>query len=577
MKKIACFALAGLLALASCSDFLDADNKSNVTSDDYFNTPAGFETLVNYAYAQLKVLYGGSPAIFSSGTDLYHRGRNAQSDAGLQNYTGLNPENSTVAAFYTDCYEGIQAANCVLHYAKTTEGTEATIAKRVAEARFIKALYYFELVQHFGGVPLVKDYVKSIVNNVPRATLENTYAYIFEELNALTGAASPLPAVDKSGRISKQAVYHYLAKAYLTAGWDLNVSAHFTTAAAWADSAIALGTGLDETFESLWWPANDNNHQEVVLAIQYDSTSSIAAGLAKADYGNSWQTNFCQYLGGNDQGYKGTSSNFLPSERLMNLFQPGDTRYEATFMTTLYCKDPSKPKTTGDYYAPYKGTTPSRYVAFYYPPHYASSPADIAAWKAADTLYRATTVVIPMASTTIHPNGAACTYYEACTEGDAVFGIAAVRKFDDPESIYGNNTCYRDIVLARLGETYLIAAEAYLKAGVQGTADDRLNVVRERAFRGSGLAYTKNNVTIDDILEERALELCAERLRWTDLRRTQKLINYNVLYNPELTDASSFIGNDGKNKIYRPIPQSAIDLNTATIEQNEGFGSAPAQ
>ncbi len=126
-------------------------------------------------------------------------------------------------------------------------------------------------------------------------------------------------------------------------------------------------------------------------------------------------------------------------------------------------------------------------------------------------------------------------------------------------------------------ETYLIAAEAYLKAGVQGTADDRLNVVRERAFRGSGLAYTKNNITIDDILEERALELCAERLRWTDLRRTQKLINYNVLYNPELTDASSFIGNDGKNKIYRPIPQSAIDLNTATIEQNEGFGSAPAQ
>ncbi|HBL71462.1 MAG TPA: hypothetical protein DD409_00405, partial [Bacteroidales bacterium] len=74
-----------MLALASCSDFLDADNKSNVTSDDYFNTPAGFETLVNYAYAQLKVLYGGSPAIFSSGTDLYHRGRNAQSDAGLQN------------------------------------------------------------------------------------------------------------------------------------------------------------------------------------------------------------------------------------------------------------------------------------------------------------------------------------------------------------------------------------------------------------------------------------------------------------------------------------------------------------
>lgn len=576
MKKIVCFTLAGLLALTSCSDFLDPDNKSNVTSDEYFNTAAGFETLVNYAYAQLKVLYGGSPAMFSSGTDLYHRGRNAQPEAGLQNYSNLNPENGTVASFYTNCYVGIQAANCVLRYAGTTKAPATTIDKRVAEARFIKALYYFELVQHFGGVPLVKEYVNSIVNNVPRASLETTYDYILSELNDIAGPGSPLPDVDKSGRVSKQAVYHYLAKAYLTAGWDLGKNEYFTTAATWAEKAIALGSGLDETFEQLWWPTNDGKNQEVIFSIQYDADATASAGLPVASNGHSWQTNFCQYLGGADQGYKGTSSNFLPSERLMYLFKPGDSRYETTFMTHLYCKDVANPKTTGDYYAPYKGTASDCYVAFYYPPHYASQ-ADIDAWKAADPVHRTSTVVIPMASQTKHPNGAPCTYYEACTEGDAVFGITPVRKFDDPNSTYGNNSCYRDIVLARLGETYLIAAEAYLKAGNQIKADEHLNVVRERAFRVSGLPYAKTNITIDDILEERALELCAERLRWTDLRRTKKLIEYNVAFNPEVNDESNFIGIDGKQKWYRPIPQSAIDLNTATIPQNEGYVSVADQ
>jgi hypothetical protein len=563
---------AGLLSFVNCSDFLDADNKSNVTSEAYFNTESGFETLVNYAYAQMKSVYDGNgPAIFSSGTDLYHRGRNAMPDIGLHTYNGLNPENGTVSSFYTNCYKGIQAANCVLFYAETVDAKAETVTLRSAEAKFLRALYYFELAQQFGGVPLVKEYVNSIVTSVPRNTIEETYSYIIEELEALAAEGGPLPSTDLTGRVSKQAVYHYLSKVYLTAAWDLDNSGYFTKAASYSEKAIALGKGLDETFESLWLPANDNKHQEVIFAIQYDRTSSTGAGIAESDNGNSLQTNFCQYLGGADQGYKSTSSTMLPSERLMYLFQKGDSRYESTFMTRLYCTSEANPKTSGDYYAPYKGSTANNYIAFYYPPHYASSAADIAAWRAEDPIHRTKTIVIPMTSKTIHPDKSACTYYEACTTGDAVFGITVVRKFDDPESSYGGGTCYRDIVLARLAETYLIAAEAYLKAGNQGKADEMVNVVRERAFRGSGENFTKSNVTIDVILEERALEFVGERLRWTDLRRTRKLVDYNVAYNPELDSANDFIGADGKQKLYRPIPQNAIDLNSAEITQNPGY------
>ncbi len=218
-----------MLSLNSCSEFLDADNKSNVTSEAYFNTEAGFETLVNYAYAQLKPVYDQA-IMFSSGTDLYHRGRNAMPDEGLHTYSGLTPENETVTDFYTDCYKGIQAANCVLFYAKTTDAKEATISLRSAEAKFLRSLYYFELVQHFGGVPLVKEYVNSIVTEVPRNTTEEVYNNIISDMESLVADNSPLPATDISGRVSKQAVFHYLAKVYLTAGWDLGNNTYFSIA-----------------------------------------------------------------------------------------------------------------------------------------------------------------------------------------------------------------------------------------------------------------------------------------------------------------------------------------------------------
>ncbi|MDA3878920.1 MAG: RagB/SusD family nutrient uptake outer membrane protein [Prolixibacteraceae bacterium] len=563
--------VAAMLSFYSCSDFMEADNKSNVTSDEFFNTEAGFETLANYAYAQLKPLYDGAPTIHSSGTDLYVEGRNSMPDNALHVYSGLNPENATVRDYYINCYEAIQAANCVLFYAGTTDAKDEIIKLRSAEARFIRSFIYLEMVQHFGGVAIVDEYVNSIVTNVPRESTESVYEFIISELEALKD--SPLPNTDLSGRVTKQAVYHYLAKAYLTAGWDLDKNDYFSTAASHAEEALALGNGLNESFNDLWWPSKDNTHDEVVFALQYDRVSSSGAGIAEADNGNGLQSYHTQYLGGAEQNYRHGSSNFIPTTRLMMLFEEGDSRYEGSFMTHLYCTDLETRRNSGDYYAMYNGNSSDRFVAFYYPPHYASSETDIAAWKAEDPDNRNDAIVVPMSENTVLPSGKETSLYEAATPGE-VFSFVPVRKFDDPASSYDNSTCYRDIVLARLAETYLIASEAYLKAGSQGKADDMLNMVRERAFSGSSVSYEKSNVTIDDILEERALELLGERKRWTDLRRTKKLVEYNVQYNDDLGgDIDAFTGNDGNQKILRPIPQNAIDLNEADVQQNPGYST----
>lgn len=96
--------MAGSMTLAGCGDFLTPDNKSSVTDIDYFSTPAGFQSLVYDAYAQLKNIYNNSNVnlFFHTGTDIYQDGRNELSHA-LHRWSTFTPENGTVKEFYTYC------------------------------------------------------------------------------------------------------------------------------------------------------------------------------------------------------------------------------------------------------------------------------------------------------------------------------------------------------------------------------------------------------------------------------------------------------------------------------------------
>ena len=153
----------------------------------------------------------------------------------------------------------------------------------------------------------------------------------------------------------------------------------------------------------------------------------------------------------------------------------------------------------------------------------------------------------------------------------------AIKKFDDPKAAFGMSSSTRDIFLARLAETYLIAAEAYLKSGQPDKAAEKINAVRQRAAKsGADLSISAADVTIDFILDERARELAGEYLRWFDLKRTGTLMQRTRLYNRDIkdwynTNVDPFAGTGGAFKILRPIPASAIGFNEASIEQNPGY------
>jgi hypothetical protein len=151
------------------------------------------------------------------------------------------------------------------------------------------------------------------------------------------------------------------------------------------------------------------------------------------------------------------------------------------------------------------------------------------------------------------------------------FHYVSLRKFDDPTRATATVTeSARDANILRLGDVYLIAAEAQFRLNKMDSAAYYLNQVRSRAAlpgRTAAMQVTASQVTLDFILDERARELAGEQVRWLDLKRTGRLIDRVKANNP---DAGANIQDF---HTLRPIPQSDLDAvtNKADFRQNPGY------
>ena len=141
-----------------------------------------------------------------------------------------------------------------------------------------------------------------------------------------------------------------------------------------------------------------------------------------------------------------------------------------------------------------------------------------------------------------------------------------IKKFLDDQ--YDTNyptfdVSYRDIMVLRLAEMYLIKAEAEMQTGANANALATINQLRTvRAISGKDNTIS-GTVTIETILKERALELCGEYQRWFDLKRTHTLLEHVKAYNAQAS------ANVALKHYYRPIPLS--ELETVTNRSDESF------
>ena len=569
MKKIlysVALAACCMGTMTSCSDFLDASNKSNVTAKQSFATKEGLNNLVNDAYQHLQNVYAAPlfTSCFSAGTDMYADARNKMNEA-LNTYETLTPENTDIKNLYTYLYSGIRAANSVSYYAQTAQVDDKTKSQLIGEARVLAAYEYYLLVNNFGGVPIMKDFLTTADTGYPKSSPEDVYAYIISELEDVISknVLQASTATKGGGRISQETAKAILAKTYLSAAWDLNKQDYFSKAAALADEVIA-GRKLTTPFAKLWKAdGSGDDNEEFLWDVEYD----LATANNTTSGGTEWSGYYCNYLGGNEDNIKATTSSYVPTLYALHCFKKGDQRYDATFMKELPDINKGNAAGTG-YWTWYKngeslvGKPVTRYYSAWY-----ETDADFEAWKAIDPANRANTYRIPMDSQSKEAqnmDGRDMEYYD---NQQLVYGSSPCKKFDDSKTAKTEkNTCYRDIHIITLPEMYLVAAEAYLKAGDNPKALARLNEVHQRA----GLPALTGTITIDDILDENACENFGNEARWMDLRRTQTLVTRCTKYNHEMGDkAAQYIGK----KLLRPIPQAAIDANDklTLADQNPGY------
>jgi hypothetical protein len=141
--------------------------------------------------------------------------------------------------------------------------------------------------------------------------------------------------------------------------------------------------------------------------------------------------------------------------------------------------------------------------------------------------------------------------------------VPKTNKWDqfDPNDSFGSSMI-KDFIIMRLGETYLLKAEAQLKQGNTSGAAETLNILRARA---NAAPVTSAQITMDFILDERVRELIAEENRRMTLMRTKTLLQRVVGRGQKITSISA-------NNLLLPIPQSEINLNKdAVLTQNPGY------
>lgn len=551
LKHIIIVVSVALVAI-SCSDLLDEDVRSEV-GNERFNSPEGFEEVMNATYHQLRQYYGrerGHGMTEGYGVDIFHEG--ADGSHKQWNFYGVQLNASTAWAqeLWDEMYEGINIANTVINRADQVEGLDEEIVRiRTAEARFLRAHFYFVLLQQYGPVHIATEETEGVETEASRAPVDEVFAQIVSDLEQAIDNLPPEAA--DYGRATKPASEHLLARVLLTRASefyrdDAGEANDYDRAATLAETVINdYNFSLLEDVADVWAVGNEQN-EEVIWAVQ--NSEDVLLNEIGNESHMYYLTTYDEMPGMNRTiEYGRPFKRFRPTEYLYDdLLGPDtrdtDSRYDAFFRDVFYVVNPGTYTVNGvDDVEMAMGDT-----AIYFPG---------VEWSDAEKQEKPYTVVSP---SDYNPRD-----------------FPAVSKHESPNRPELNTEAGdRDFLAFRLAETHLIAAEAHLLgSGSQQDATDHINEVRRRAAwpgEEDAIELDPSEVDLDAILEERARELLAEQFRWYDLKRTGLLVERAYEYNPE-------VQRDGLMEEYhqlRPIPQTQIDRTQGgsdAFPQNPGY------
>lgn len=562
MKKVLVSSMLILGGLFSaCSGFLDEDSKSKIPEEEaykseklvYVNTIATIYTSFGNR------LYGSTDNVhtlqeFSSDAWILPGRQGDWVDGGkwqslfLHNY---GPGNATIKSTWNALYTIIGNCNTSIDNLETfiQAGGESYLQDYQYEARAVRAILYYHLVDLFGRVPLVTS-SKTVMADVNQSSRSEVYQFIVDEL---TDCIPHLPSGKCQnmgkyyGRVTKAVGYMAMAKVAINspilskddwndgslvggiakvapyvnqAGKNIKIALDGTTRDAWETvlycqkqiekEGYSLQPNFSQNFsktndssvENIWTQPSDGTTYKVS---DYNPTRTLHAAHASA-YGL--------------QGWNGACA----TVEQMKVFKYGtdeqDPRMDMTF--------------------------------FYGPVFVDGKPIDAGLGDGAQLCYNPMDVVVD--------------FKEDVPNQILKFAGARMSKYevDNTTSSYLNHN--NDKVFWRYADALLLAAEAKVRMGQSGDAE--VNEIRDRVQAGQ-----KSNVTLQDILDERMLEFSYEGMRRQDQIRfgtyTERTTDRYAGVHHNVATGDYVVDNTGFTTVF-PIPTSVLELNTK-LTQNPGY------
>lgn len=513
MKKLKSYITGFVLALllAGCSEsFIDLEPRDQLSTDIAFTSLENLEGAILGVYERGRYPYGDlNFSLYKAFyTDIIMEGTHIQDQATwnqMQTLRGFDATNAGIVAIWDAYYAGLNRANDIIDKIDNldyNQNNPEEVARRNAvlgEAYFFRAYFHQNLIEYWDNIVLADRVFSDPSQDYNLATPEAVYTLIVSDLEEAIDLLPEISDVSSRGKASKALARHQLALAHMNLG-------NWTDAAGLAEAVIADPglnfVALDQVFNEL-----NQDNAEVIFSWQFmpgQAANWTACQLIPLyDRCNGVARTF-------EQGGRPWSRN-VPNPYYWTLFEENDLRLEAWHKRYwIYDVDTDEDPL----------------------PDGVSIGDTVTAENIDDVAGLGITAIYPTTTK----------YWEYA-------GLD--RTIDDAAS-------YKNVVLYRVSEAYLIAAEAYLQSGTNLTrGEELLNDVRERA------GQDPIALTLDNLIDEQARELGFEGRRYPMLKRL------GILSERITAQDSQLSANWLPFHVRWPLPKNFVDL--TGVAQNEGY------
>ena len=312
----------------SCSkEFINEEAPYSIDSENYFNSESEYNKALIGAYDMLQSSYINVMLGEIASDNTLSGGESATDVIGIQQidemtHTSVNPNLKDI---WNWMFAGVQRCNYIMEFKDKTDFSGKN--QIIAETRFLRAYYHFELVKFFGGIPLNGDkrFNLNDEKTIPRSSVTAVYASIESDLQYAIDNLKPVAV--QSGRATKGAAQALLGKVFL-------YQDKFTESAAVLETLINSNSySLASNYNSIFENAGENN-AESVFEIQYTDVEGASFGCLQCSEGNvavgfNGIRNYAGPLF--DSGY----SFNVPTQEAYNAFEAGDNRRDVAILNIV--------------------------------------------------------------------------------------------------------------------------------------------------------------------------------------------------------------------------------------------------